>query len=70
MNRPTRDAHIVSNVHPNYRALGLSGIRQIRMYGRSPWCSSSRADIKELIKAEQRSLARKRALLKSAEKRA
>ncbi|AOY88618.1 hypothetical protein BKP64_10810 [Marinobacter salinus] len=68
MNRTTTDAHIASNVHPNYRELGLSSIRQIRLYGRSPWCQSSRSEIKELVKAEQRSLARKRALLKSAEK--
>lgn len=57
---PTTDAHVASNVHPNYRSLWLSHIRQLRKMIRD-----GRQDLsaRNALKAAQKNmLAERRAL--------
>lgn len=60
MNRPTTAAHHATNIHPNYRALGLAHIRQVRMMLREGRYTD---DCRDIIKAAQKDLADKRKAL-------
>lgn len=62
MAREITQAHIDTNIHPEYRALGLAHLRQVRMMLRE---NRYVIDCKRIIKEEQQVLARKRAALRA-----
>lgn len=53
-NWPTTHAHVVSNVHPNFRALWLNHTRQLRRMIRE---GRQVFDARRALKAAQRSMA-------------